>query len=200
MLRAFIGNLQATIAKERGGTSFTANEQALLEQYSPTINDSPQVIQSKLEALKQYFSSSIPSDTPQSGNPSDPLGLFSSAGNASASKTGMRTDRHNNPTAFTTEVAKTADLKLGVDYTVGDPFPNNPNLYTARLIGDPIAQTIKVIDKIGFYTQSGKPRWTYINSIPQTKNWSNLSYNQKADVIKQMYAREGGKALLNNFG
>jgi murein DD-endopeptidase MepM/ murein hydrolase activator NlpD len=89
MLRSYIGNLQATIAKERGGTSFTANEQALLEQYSPTINDSPQVIQSKLAALKQYFNSSIPSGV--QGNPSDPLGLFNSAGNASASTPYLKT-------------------------------------------------------------------------------------------------------------
>ena len=60
MLRSYIGDLQATIAKERGGTSFTANEQALLEQYTPTINNSPSVIQSKLQALKQYFDSSLP--------------------------------------------------------------------------------------------------------------------------------------------
>ena len=114
-------------------------------------------------------------------------------------KTGMRTDRHNNPTAFTTDIAKMAGLRLGVDYNVGDPFPNNPNLKTARLLGDPVATTIKVINKIGFYTQSGKPRWTYVNSIPQAKNWKSLSYKQKANVIKQMYAHEGGSALLNNF-
>lgn len=206
MLRSYIGNLQATIAKERGGTSFTPNEQALLETYTPTINDSPLVIQSKLEALKSYLSGQVQGfggqQTPQSEgvNPNDPLGLksgFKSVGNTSASK--FRTDRHNNPTAFTVNVAKTAGLKEGVDYTVGDPFPNNPKEKTARLIGDPIEQTIKVIDRIGFYTQSGKLRWTYTNSIPQTKNWPNLSYEQKASVIKQMYAHEGGKALLNYF-
>jgi len=92
MLRSYIGNLQATIAKERGGTSFTANEQALLEQYSPTINDSPLVIQSKLQALKQYFASSVPSTGGAGGNASDPLGIrFNSAGNASASTPYLRT-------------------------------------------------------------------------------------------------------------
>jgi len=34
----------------------------------------------------------------------------------------MRTDRHNNPVAMTTDVAKTLGLVEGVDYTVGDPF------------------------------------------------------------------------------
>ncbi len=91
MLRSYIGNLQATIAKERGGTSFTANEQALLEQYTPTINDSPSVIQSKLQALKQYFNSSLPTGA-QGTNPSDPLGIrFNSVGNTSASTPYLKT-------------------------------------------------------------------------------------------------------------
>ena len=118
---------------------------------------------------------------------------------STGTKTGMRTDRHNNPTAFTTDIAKMAGLKLGVDYAVGDAFPNNPKLKTARLLGDPVATTIKVIDRIGFYTGSGKPRWSYVNSIPQAKNWKSLSNSQKAKVIKQMYAHEGGSALLKNF-
>lgn len=116
-----------------------------------------------------------------------------------APTTGMRTDRHNNPAAFTVDVAKNAGLKEGVDYTVGDAFPNNPNLKTARLIGDPVAQTIKVIDKIGFYTQSGKPRWSYVASLDGANNWKNLSYDQKKNVIAQMYSHEGGSKLKQYF-
>jgi len=123
---------------------------------------------------------------------------FNSVGNTSAS-TGMRTDRHNNPTAFTTDIAKNAGLVLGKDYIVGDPFPNNPNLKTAKLLGDPVAQTIKVIDRIGFYTQSGKPRWSYVSQIPQANNWRNLSYQQKKNVIAQMYKKEGGSKLNQYF-
>lgn len=110
---------------------------------------------------------------------------------------GMRTDRHNNPTAFTVDVAKTAGLKEGVDYAVGDPFPDNPKLKTARLLGDPIATTIKAIDKIGFQTQAGKPRWNYIN-IPKNQ-WDSLSYNEKKNVIGQMYQHEGGSQLSKYF-
>lgn len=116
----------------------------------------------------------------------------------SVNKGTARTDRHNNPTAFTTDIAKLAGLKLGVDYKVGDSFSNG-KYNTALLLGDPITTTIRVIDKIGFYTQSGAPRWTYINSISQAKNWNKLSYNQKADVIKQMYKHEGGSALRQYF-
>ena len=107
---------------------------------------------------------------------------------------GFRTDRHNNPTAFTTQIAEQAGLQEGVDYIVGDPFPDNPNMFTAKLIGDPIDETIKVIDKIGFYTQGGQQRWTH-TAIPE-QQWKNMDYQQKTDVIKDMYKKEGGSGVL----
>lgn len=111
---------------------------------------------------------------------------------------GMRTDRNNNPTAMTTDVAATGGLVPGVDYVQGDPFSGGGGrvYYTAKLLGDPISTTIKAIDRMGFYTQSGKPRWTYTNAIPEIGNWSNLNYNQKANIIAQMYHHEGGNGSL----
>ncbi len=53
-LKNLIGNIKGTIAKLRGGTSFTTNEQALLDTYVPGINDSPLVLKSKLNSLKQF--------------------------------------------------------------------------------------------------------------------------------------------------
>jgi hypothetical protein len=50
-----LGNLLATIARTRGGTSFTANEQKMLERYAPNINDSEQEIRSKLNNLAKQF-------------------------------------------------------------------------------------------------------------------------------------------------
>lgn len=114
----------------------------------------------------------------------------------SGSKNAMRTDRHNNPTAFTTDIAKLAGLKEGVDYTKGDPFSGG-KYYTANLLGDPIDTTIKAIDKIGFQTASGKPRWDYIN-IPKSQ-WDKMSYDEKKNVIGQMYQREGGSQLDSYF-
>lgn len=109
---------------------------------------------------------------------------------------GARTDRHNNPTAFTTDIAKQAGLIEGVDYVKGDAFPDNPKLFTAALLGDPVATTIKVIDKLGFYTGSGQPRWAYIAQIPGVNNWANLDYAGKANIISQMYQQEGGNGSL----
>lgn len=54
-VRATIGNIKATIAKLRGGTSFTPNEERLLETYTPAINDRPDVAINKLINLKQFI-------------------------------------------------------------------------------------------------------------------------------------------------
>ncbi len=111
-----------------------------------------------------------------------------------STQSGMRTDRNNNPTAMTTDIAKQAGLKEGIDYVVGDQFPGNPNLKTAKLLGDPVKQTIKVIDKIGFYTAKGTPRWTH--TAMSQKEWNALSSKQKKQVITDMYKKEGGNGSL----
>lgn len=112
----------------------------------------------------------------------------------------MRTDNHNNPVAFTTDIAAQAKLTYGVDYIIGDKFPIG-NYYTAKLTGDPIAITIRVIDAIGFVTKTCQPRWIYIN-LPKFL-WMNQSKEQKRDIIGYMYQHEGGlsmKALFPNYG
>lgn len=55
MLRNKIGNIQGTIARLRGGTSFTPNEQRLLDTYTPTINDGDARIKAKLQSLMEFI-------------------------------------------------------------------------------------------------------------------------------------------------
>src|SRR5271170_5380349 len=102
----------------------------------------------------------------------------------------FRTDNNNNPTAFTTDLAVEAGLMLGVDYEHGDPFTaGGQTYYTAKLLSDPIGTTIKVIDKVGFYTIPPAARWTYI-ALPY-RLWLNLTTLQKSFVIGYMYQNEG---------
>lgn len=108
----------------------------------------------------------------------------------------FRTDRNNNPTAFTTDVARSGGLILGTDYVEGDKFPTGP-LITAKLLGDPIELTIKLIDKIGFRTAANKGRWTYIN-MPKFV-WDGLLDDEKKLVIQDMYHFEGGTELEHLF-
>lgn len=109
----------------------------------------------------------------------------------------MRTDSHNNPAAVIVDLAKQAGLVEGTDYTVGDVFPGQSAVHTARLIGDPIAQTIRIIDAVGYYTKSGLQRWTYI-ALPKFV-WDALTPDAKRDVIGFHYRHEGGTEMCGLF-
>lgn len=109
-----------------------------------------------------------------------------------------RTDDHNNPTAMTTATARQGGLVLDQDFQIGEPFmAGTIELYTAKLLGDPVQLTIRVIDKIGFYTSSDSSRWVYIG-MPDFV-WGTLTTSQKRDVIGWMYQREGGTAMRGLF-
>lgn len=54
-LRNLVGNIQGTIAKLRGGTAFSAQEQILLERYTPTTSDSELQIKAKLKSLDEFI-------------------------------------------------------------------------------------------------------------------------------------------------
>ena len=113
-----------------------------------------------------------------------------------------RTDEHNNPTAFTTDIAKEAGLVLGIDYEVGKPFaiPGRnvmTTYYTAKLLHDPLNLTLQVIDKIGFYTSQGYIRWIYIG-IPKWI-WDTLDRATKVKVVGFMYSHENGTELKGLF-
>lgn len=112
----------------------------------------------------------------------------------------MRTDSHRNPTAFTVDIAHQGGLIEGKDFSIGDSFRTGPNdllQYTARLLGDPIALTIQVIDKIGFYTHTGAKRWEYIGMPMEV--WRILTTAMKQAVIGGMYCREIGHDMMNLF-
>lgn len=114
----------------------------------------------------------------------------------------FRTDRNNNPAAFTTDLAKLAGLLEGKEYTQGDPFTvpgqNGPiTFYTAKLIGDPVQLTIRVIDACGYYTVRGGQRWTYI-AIPKFV-WDALDAPMKKRVIGFHYQHEGGTEMKGLF-
>ena len=117
----------------------------------------------------------------------------------------MRTDRHSNPTAMTTDVAATLGLIEGVDYERGDAFPDNPNLFTAKFLGDPVNTTIKALnasaesgDRQAFYTQGGGQRWTH--TAMSDEDWTAKTPEEKREVIKEMYKKEGGSGELFGEG
>lgn len=111
-----------------------------------------------------------------------------------------RTDEHNNPTAFTTDIARISGLVEGIDYTAGEPFTAGDKTYfTARILGNPIDTTLGVIDAIGFYTTgpAHNQRWSYI-AMPK-RVWDSLSRDLKVYVLSVMYLREGGVGMWGLF-
>lgn len=54
-VRSLIGQIKGTIAKLRGGTSFTSNEEKLLNTYTPSINESAASAISKLVGLQKFI-------------------------------------------------------------------------------------------------------------------------------------------------
>jgi len=50
-----IAQIKGALAKARAGTSFTPNEERLLNKYTPNIGDSTQQLQTKLEGLQDFF-------------------------------------------------------------------------------------------------------------------------------------------------
>ena len=109
----------------------------------------------------------------------------------------MRTERNNNPTAMTTDVAKSLWWIEWVDYIQWDSFKtwDGRTLYTAKLIGDPIETTIKLLDNAAsswrwaFYTKWWAKRWTH--TAMSDKDWLALTPEQKQNVVLQMLQREG---------
>ncbi len=108
-----------------------------------------------------------------------------------------RADRNGNPAAFTTDIAAQAGLILGVEYEAGTPFPEPSKLVTARLLGDPVALTLRVIDKLGYVTKAGAPRWTYIN-LPKWL-WDMQTFEIKKRIIGEHYRNEGGNEMKHLF-
>ena len=54
-VRALIGNIKGTVAKLRGGTSFTVNEEKLLNSYVPSIGESAESVLDKARGLKAFL-------------------------------------------------------------------------------------------------------------------------------------------------
>lgn len=178
---------QAALNKEVA--AYTQQQQAKYETISVETDDGTLILNKLGQPLRKVrYDGSVE-------NYGGDAGGGSSAGGFTSGAKGMRTDRHNNPTAFTVDVAKTGGLKEGVDYTKGDPFDGG---VTARIIGDPVEVTIRAIDKMGFYTQSGKQRWTH-TAMPQSQ-WNAMGYDQKKNVIADMYRKEGGNGSLLQGG
>ena len=110
----------------------------------------------------------------------------------------MRTERNNNPTAMTTDVAKSLWGVEWEDYVQWDSWTNDKwqTFYTAKLLGDPIETTIRLLDRAAetgrwaFYTKAWWQRWTH--TAMSDADWLKLSPEEKQWVVLKMLQREWG--------
>jgi hypothetical protein len=108
----------------------------------------------------------------------------------------MRTERNNNPTAMTVDVAKSLWWVEWVDYVQWDSFQTSDwrTLYTAKLLGDPIETTIKLLDNAAstwrwaFYTKWWAQRRNH--TAMSDAEWLKLSPEEKQNVVLKMLQRE----------
>jgi hypothetical protein len=107
-------------------------------------------------------------------------------------------DDNNSPTLFTVDVAVEGSLIEGQDYVQGsqcaEPFTK---WHYAKLLGDGVAVTIRLLDHIGFYTNDCLPRWNH-TAIPNFI-WHGLQTAEKRDVVGFMYKHTGGTKMRGCF-
>ena len=110
----------------------------------------------------------------------------------------MRTERNNNPTAMTTDVAKSLWLVEWEDYVKWDSFKdkNWNTLYTAKFLNDPVETTIKALDNWAnsssthaFYTAGGDQRRSH--TAMSDNEWLAKTPEQKQETVLKMLQREG---------
>lgn len=106
-----------------------------------------------------------------------------------------RTNRMNNPTAMTVDVARTLWLVEWVDYVKWDVFPDNASLFSAKLLWNGVGTTIKAIDNAAknpnmnaFYTLGWLQRRTHTKL--SDADWLKMTEKQKVEFIKNMYIKE----------
>lgn len=108
----------------------------------------------------------------------------------------MRTERHNNPTAMTTDYAKLMWLELGVDYEIWDSFIGSDwrTYYTARFLWDPIETAIKAFDlwaASNVFANQGWVLWHWHLWI-SNQQWLEMTDWEKRGVINKILEKEWG--------
>jgi hypothetical protein len=223
-LKASIGSNMAETRKKFAGVAVTDTELAQLELFLPSFKfDTVKDMKIKFDEAKQNLLIAEQSKYNRllgdgafqyltgrgldvTGNPKTQedtwnddqmrIGLPSQKNN---NPTSMRTDRNNNPTALAWSSGVENFFKSkGYKVAKGDAFPDNPNAFTINMtnVKDPIKATIDYIDSYTFF-YNGNPRWNH-TAIPQDE-WDTMNEQEKKQVIKDMYRKEGGSELSNLF-
>ncbi len=118
---------------------------------------------------------------------------------------GMRTDRHNNLIAAAVGMNGknqfTAALdKAGIKWTFGDPFPNDPNMRTIKIEGDPLEGARAILSQTnaiqGWYVNHTGQKAAQLYGVYSNNDFNKLSPEQQNAYITSIYQSEGGNGSL----
>lgn len=114
-----------------------------------------------------------------------------------------RTERNNNPTAMITAKAKQLGWILWEDYEIWDSFvwSDGRTYYTARLIGDPIETTIRLLDRwLEKWLANIFSGWTYASKLwLNNEVRRNATPEEKREIIYNMLAQEWWDMSLMSY-
>lgn len=214
MLVNQVASINGDINRVLGGEDMNTLNMLATDELTEAIQLNPDLaaqINSKFPDLPDYEKLQLMKRVSTGGAFNDVVGDTNQAKNTNTlidvtDRSRMRTDRHNNPAAIMYEGFKDMfdglGYREGVDYFKGDTFPSKEggNKYHTIAFANPeqgLQATIDLIDTYGFYTGSGKQRWSH-TAIPQS-TWLDMSRDQKIQTIKKMYKAEGGSELNSLF-
>lgn len=127
----------------------------------------------------------------------------------SSSPNGWRTDRHNNPIAFAVRTGKTNEFtdaldNAGIQWSYGDPFPENKNMVTVRINNkDDAVEASRAVLANSNALQNWylSPKRPYASSLKQfgiqnNQDFANLPRSTQDQVIATIYKGEVGDGSL----
>ena len=207
LIQSYVTNRSKRLSKERD---------ALLIEYNTYKSDYEFAVEQEAMEWERNYKERQLALQEQKASSSGSGSGFTTSGYTS--RDGMRTDRNNNPTAFTVGslIANKTGLVEGVDYEVGDQFADGSNNYTARFLGDPVEVTIKAFDNMAsqwipvhsgrsYFVVYNPEKWTFwttANRDVEAPNkitaevWKWLTDGQKIQVVDAIYKREWGNGSL----
>ena len=120
-------------------------------------------------------------------------------------KTGMRTDRHNNPIAVAMPTGGTNEFtdaldNAGIEWSEGDPFANNASMATINILGNPAEASRVILSDTGaiqnwYANHTGKTVLSQ-TGITNNEEFANAPLEVQNKIIEGIYRSEGGNGSL----
>lgn len=118
---------------------------------------------------------------------------------------GARTDRHNNPIAVAVSTGGKNEFtdaldKSGIKWSYGDKFPDNPDMQTIKIEGDPVEASRVILSDTGaiqnwYLNHTGKDILAEYG-VSNNEDFKALDPDSQKDIINGIYKNEGGSGRL----